>query len=284
MSENIEPVNQAQKAKAGEDVSVDPATFESMYKIVPVEVNEVSANLAAENVKDGEEIFGYPRQNVEGVVKLFENGLDSTDEIIGYHGTSLETLQTILKEGVLPGAMLQSDTSYPYDPKDSLFFFPVKEKFQDHYLAHKFQDHNEAAKAVEIYSKLLAGAHYILSELGIGTKNWEEVNLAKSLIIGFPGYTEDEELEALEFFSKNGVTKEQLIKIAEQGTERKGVVLGLKKSILEIYSPTNYNQRAPDLSIVVTGGLSLEHLAGIDPLGQQEWDFLVDLQKAVAKK
>lgn len=234
--------------------------------------------------EDRGEILGYPRENLELAVKLTEQGLNS-EHIVGYHGTSLEALQEALKSGSLRGAMRYDvKIDGPKDPEHSLFFFPIKEKFEGHPLIHKFHDDSASSEGAEMYAHLLASAHFILTELKLGISDKLAVEHAKNIRLWEDSGFHFEDKEAIEFFLSKGIDRKSLMQLAERAAKRKGVVLGIKDTVRDLYELTDPQQNEGDLSIQIPEGLPLTNLAGIEPLSQDEWDFFLKMQGELRKQ
>ncbi len=244
---------------------------------------KIGADLA-KNIENQGEILGYPKVHVEHVVALIEKGLNS-ENIIGYHGTSLEALQEGLRTGLFRGAMKsEGELGSVVDDEHSFFFFPIKEKFESHPDVDKFHTDSESSEGAEMYAHLLAGAHFLLSDLNLGINDKVAVEHAKSIILWQDSLFNIDAPEAIKYFTDKGIEKKDLMKRAERAAKRKGVVLGINALVKDAYELTDPLQGEGDLSVQIPEGLSLENLAGVEPLSQDEWDFFMHLQGELKKE
>jgi hypothetical protein len=255
-------------------------------------IQETAASFAGidvgprKNTEKHGEVLGYPEENAEIIVALAEQGLNS-ERIIGYHGTSLEALQEALKTGSVRGAMKgESQVGEMVDPEHSFFFFPIKEKFEGHPDVEKFRSDRESSEGAEMYAQLLAGAHFLLKDIGMGITDKAAVEYAKSIILweGFAFNFSANATDAIEYFKGKGIEKRDLMKRAERAAKRKGVVLGINDTVKETYQLVDPQQDEGDLSLQIPEGLPLNALAGVEPLSQEEWDFFMELQGELKKK
>ena len=201
------------------------------------------------------------------LIDIFDLGLDGED-VIGYHGTSLESIEYLIENGHLPGA-----TEDIILRRGDLYFYPRKKMFQEHHLAHTFFD-SEAIEKTEEFASIIAQEHYLMKHLGLDMNDQSMRRLAKGMLL-----FDMEQEEAYEELGKMGFSPEQLDEALEQAEERSGIVLALDKKILQHFNPEDGDENEGDLKINCPDGLDYSYFSGLKPISDQEWDFFENLRK-----
>lgn len=215
------------------------------------------------------------------LLRLYKNGLDTSD-CVAYHCTSLETIQTMIVEGIIPG-YTESTNKNPELPQhgDVYFmprvgFFPF-EKLESLPGPFEFENEKYYPKNFEELSKLndIAQTHKFCSLLGLSIAKYrfaamfymdETTDGARTL----DGKDAEEKLRLL-------FTDEQLARAEKVAKKRKGIVLGLKRDALKKYPPSPGDLGS---DIRLSGGLNglpIDIFSGIKPLGKEEKEFLDSL-------
>lgn len=207
------------------------------------------------------------------LIELFERGLDDEDAI-GYHGTSLESIEYLIRNGHLPGGTFENPPKHEVQPGD-FYFFPNKAKFPEHPLASTFHDADTAIDKAAIYAQDIAEEHYLMKKLGLDFSNMKLRNAARWVT---EGYTVDSET-CYRLLLAQGLSKGNLDRAIKEARGRKGVVLGLGPSMIEQHLPMEGDKGHGDLKIHLPAGLDISFLSGLEPIGQQEWDFFEKLQQ-----
>ncbi len=218
------------------------------------------------------------------LLDLFEKGLDNKDEGIGYHGTSLEAIEQLLVSGKLIGRTTEDKLLRRYNLGD-ISFFPVKTKFPEHPLFSTFLDDDKIIGEAAGYAEDNARAHAFLKLVGLNNvpemyEHGKQVSFC-SWRFGREDYFPfmKDEKESVHAFLKRGVSICQIREAFLKTRHRKGVVLGLSEKILEFYEISGGDKGEGDLVIKARGGLDYCFLCGLEPLGEEEWDFFERLQK-----
>lgn len=211
-------------------------------------------------------------KRIEFLIHLFENGLNS-ENIIAYHGTSIQAIDQIIRGGVLRGS--RYDDKYS-DPKGHLYVFPTLDYLKQYSPEYKIAFPEEYSKLEERaggYAGDRAREYYLAEKLGIDMVSESGRDDLDEIL--FAGLTS--ELRQKYFAGGQLSEPEKLFKEMET---RKGVVLGLHKDLLEKYQIKHDGKQQDDgWYIDVKNGLDYKLLCGIEPLGQVEWDFFTDLKK-----
>ena len=207
-------------------------------------------------------------ERIKHIVQLFETGLDSED-CVGYRGTSLESMEYIVNNGVLLGRL--------YGASREIYFFPFKSKFQNHPLRDTFPDEHDVIERTSQYAGQNAESHYLIRLLDLDIENAKDY--VESLMLSEGDYFMD---EILKKHPKLGFRRSNLLKIIHEAEKRKGFILGLNSKVLQSFKIMgSCDIKEGDLKIVCPNGLPYKYLSGIEPLGQEEWDYLVKIQNSI---
>ncbi len=221
-----------------------------------------------------------------------ERGLENDDqEIVAFHGTSLETLHEVLRTGRFVGTT-QNDTAHKIDGKSVPVFsvFALNSptaREASHTDDEDFEMH--LVKEARDYATTIAERHAFLRELGIPIS--ERYNLLDLNDICFGRGDKcilDEDM-CDEFIEKAGtrvpgvtLTKDQIRAAIIRAHTRKGVTLGFKKALFQDFPVYQVGKETNDESyeavIHCPEGIPLSYLIGVDPYTKEE---LQELEKAV---
>ena len=141
-------------------------------------------------------------ERIKHIVQLFETGLDSED-CVGYHGTSLESMEYIVNNGVLLGRL--------YGASREIYFFPFKSKFQNHPLRDTFPDEHDVIERTSQYAGQNAESHYLIRLLDLDIENAKDY--VESLMLSEGDYFMD---EILKKHPKLGFRRSNLLKIIHE--------------------------------------------------------------------
>lgn len=218
-------------------------------------------------------------ERIRALARFLETGLDDEDHTLGYHGTSLEAVMRIVESGKLEGGLQIWHAHLEHGPKPGdLYFFRRRAYAADYPRAGDVLDDEEAIKSAEIYAAMLGRAHRFLAylELPFNVETIEEAHK-----IFDPSGIEPK--HARQFFLDRGIDTARLRKAEHTAEHRKGIVLALHTNLLRSYTvlPTENTDPKwpPDNKIHCPDGLSYRFLAGLEPQGQDEWDFCKQLQQ-----
>lgn len=195
----------------------------------------------------GAAAVGYGIENARTLAAAFERGLDRRADIMGWHGTSLEAMESALRHGVLlPSPVAHGMAS----AGSSVFYFPVDEQRDfTAYVPGKFVN-NGRPRAVRTAISHLASY-------------------------------DPEGGEALATLASWGTSRERLVQVTKEAQGRKGVLIALSLSATADFPNLDGDRPGWDRRLVVPGGLPLSAIAGVDPLGDQEFTFFEQLQTQV---
>jgi len=215
------------------------------------------------------------QQRIARVVELFEKGLDDTEDCIGYHGTSLEALQYLIENGHWPVSNLEGF----YGDTPGISFYPRKSQFSTFdLLGVNFPDEKYMAKEAANYAEQIARSHHLLRLLNLPIDDDAMEDNARNIANNSPDDARDPEKE-YRFFLEIVKDKKILDEAIAKAKKRHGVVIGLSKSALG--KGTVQHGDPGDLRILTPSGVDLSFISGIEPMGQEEFDFLKNLQRSL---
>ncbi len=203
------------------------------------------------------------------VAELFEAGLDSED-VFGYHGTSIEAMQKLAETGRLPNG-----GRHP----GRLYIVPMSNKL------NPFTPREDA----ESYADWNAKKHFIRSYLPFEPTAEDMENLSEYCSSNMGGKMREVDYQILdakgeirrliEKCEKNGLGEDQLVKLRRKAKSRKGVIIALSNSLSSDFELKSQENVPKECYIEVPDGLPIEYVTGIEPVGQYEWDALAKMQK-----
>ena len=221
-----------------------------------------------------------------------ERGLENDDqEIVAFHGTSLETLYEAFRTGRFVGTT-QNDTAHKIEGKSVPVFsvFALNSptaREAPHADDEDFEMH--LVKEARDYATTIAERHAFLRELGIPISERYNLPDLDDVCSGRGGNCFLHEDMCDEFIEKASVrvpgvtlTKDQLLAAILRARARKGVTLGFKKALFQDFPVYHVgketNDEAYEAVIHCPEGIPLRYLIGVDPYTKEE---LQELEKAV---
>lgn len=195
----------------------------------------------------------------------FQRGITSTD-CLGVHGTSLEKLQYMCRNGVLPGKQNSGEARFS---KGDIFFDRVKNGIIS------INDMDDVA----YYAKLNGGQHYIMKTLGMNFSDERDYSVA----LGFLGQSKyiDQNKKFVELIKKRNWDLELVKNVVSEAEQQKGVILGINISASNNYKTLNKDNHDLEMDgsrLVTNGkGLPFGFILGIKPLGERETQFIQSL-------
>jgi len=175
----------------------------------------------------------------------------------------------VIHELFLPGRL----SPFPGFPNKygDLWFYPAKSKFINHPLLHTFHDESEITEKTELYANSCAFEHYFLKAFNLDFNDTVVMDDVIGLLIASP-YSS----AAFKRFVESGIKRSDLVKTIRESHKRKGVVFSLKEELLHDFTPMDGDKGEGDLKINCPDGLPIRFLSGLEPLGQQEWDYFTE--------
>jgi hypothetical protein len=185
------------------------------------------------------------------ISELLTTGLDG-ENIIGYHGTSIEAIWYLAQKGNLP-----ANGRHP----GKLYFYPLQD-----------EDIEKQQYEASVYSRWNAWKHYIIQKLPF-TPNHEDICNFRDI--------ELEELPHLHAQCKaHNISEQQIARwLGEALEERNGVIITLSHQVTPVFDVKIPSQNEKyERYIDVPQGFPIQYIAGIEPLGQYEWQALQKFQ------
>ncbi len=218
--------------------------------------------------------------HIKRLMELFELGLGNTRRTIGYHGTSIESMQYLIRTGHLPGAVGENIAASPENSwlpqKGDLYFYPLKSKFPgyDPDISKYFPDETHVIDSVVGYASDIAESHCFLMKLGLGLDNLEYNIGARNLMCGM---FRNEIREFKEKLISIGINNADIDQAVKEAKKRKGIILGLSTTLLRQYQPKDGDKHEGDLRFTFPKGLDYKYISGLEPLGEEEFNFFKNL-------
>ena len=192
------------------------------------------------------------------IVRLFEKGLDDGSSI-GLHGTSLEAILHLSRYGRLPNTGRETD------------------KFYFHLL--QSQEFNPVLEEAKIYAKWNALNQYLKQKLPFEPDPEE---LASIRLVD-----EFEELPKLaEQCKRHGITEGQINRWIDEfeHSNSRGVVISVARRLAKDFKIEKGEGNPLERYVRIPSGLRLDYIRGIEPIGQYEWDKLIEIQDRLTQR
>lgn len=220
------------------------------------------------------------KERKEFLVKKFEEGLDDPN-IIGYHGTSIQTVKYIEEFGGLPGSEnSRLSTSTEGVPELSIFYLNSEHKDKVKFrIMKQYHKNDELLAAASSYASTIAERHYFYEQLGIplDSQIWPG-DLMYS-------YSSNDYEELDEIAKKYHITREYIIQALKntKKADPQGVVLGILPSALENHEwlETTEGGELAEIVVKIPEGFSYKFIGGIEPQGQTEYEYFTKLQSQI---
>lgn len=212
-----------------------------------------------------------------------------TNDCVGYHGTSMEAIEYLITHGSLPGVTHEHAKGleigeFYFIPR--LDYFPKNHPFFRKYPSWKEPtsqsntgDDKKLQNAAH-YATNIAETHYFLRRLGIDFSADDYYLVARRLFhaIAYPfsPFSADR-LTFLNRFEQMGYTRSELLTIIREARQRKGIILGIKHTVLSNFDIQPGNDEYNDVKIYIPEGLSFEFISGASPQSTPEQDFFSHL-------
>lgn len=222
----------------------------------------------------------------KALVRLFESEFDDEEHCIGYHGTSLEAIEYLIKNGGLPGNTMGGPGKLQNMP-GTLNFFPIDERFQKQFAGKlvtlKEAGEDDPVHSIDKYAENAAFIHRALSilDLPISNPNFYSALLQLHGTLTAMVDRESKLKEDLASAAKiTGKSKKEIMAAVNKAKARRGIVIGLHQKIIDSGLKIGLGDHDEgDLQIHLTAGLTPDLISGLDPLGKEELDFFLKLQK-----
>jgi len=235
----------------------------------------------SEELKPRELRFDPETQRKRYLVDMFEKGLSDKRNTIGYHATSIESIQYLIKSGHLPVAQVEElfgehDAGLPQ--QGDLYFVPRKSKFLNYNpdVVKFFPEEDRISTQMEVYAREIGSVHSFLTALNLTVGNSEYRDGAQTLVSGMHRYQAREFRELLHSL---GITDEQIDEALIEAKERHGVVLGLRSSLLKKHKVKDGDIGAGDMRINIPSGMDYRSISGIQTFGRYEHDFFLKMKQ-----
>lgn len=220
------------------------------------------------------------------VHELFAHGLESKETALGFHGTSWEAIEELLRTGALPPSSSKNLKGVTH-AAGRVYFHLTPQALPKHPLVHTFRKtHQEVIHEVEGYAEDIARTHAFMKALGLdlGDRSFTDARAAASQM------GRQRRIRSLERFFSDlnashhykrlrglGITDEEIRRALEIAATRNGIVLSIRRSVMDVFKIAEGDKDNGDLSIVCPDGLPVEHISGLEPMGDFEYEQLDQL-------
>ena len=215
------------------------------------------------------------------LVSLIKGEIDKRETVL-LHGTSVEAALSLLENGDLKPEpqFVDSRDSLDLLSKDYLYVFPNPQKLRGHklYCIYKSLSWEEDIfDAALRFSQENAYSHYIVSKVGFWPRNINSISLLSkkeaSEMSDFGTYRRRIK-DYLSDLKEKGFSRKQALKFLEEARERKGVLLGFSKDILELHIEVSDAVADESARLYTPNGLEGKYVNAIVPLGDMEREEL----------
>ena len=199
------------------------------------------------------------------------------DDAVAMHGTSIQSVEILLNTGILPS----SDNRWKHlrpeimcDYKDGcLYLVPNKCKFEQFPFYEELQNPKRLWEDVLFYAKFCASRNYIINNLG-----FELSDDPSAYITGDGWYYpcgEGEKPPLLIDAEEYGLTETEFRQVLEDSVNiPSGVIVYMSDKLFELPITSECDT---EITVNVPGGISLEYVLGIKPLGDYEAEVLTKI-------
>jgi hypothetical protein len=216
-------------------------------------------------------LLSAPPERVAALLKTVRDGLSNKAQIVAYHGTSIETVKNLLRTGYLPPDIRAT--------KKGFFVAPiVTTKDSNGRTVRRFSD-KAAIKTTGVFARSAARGAEFFRLLDLDHDSILKIKAEFDNL--WPITLADE--DAISSFAHNlNMPIENVANALRSSRDHAGVTLALNKRIFEDFKTEADGQNG--IFVEVTSGLSLDYIVGIQPLGEEEWEFIEALEAAMKNK
>lgn len=221
--------------------------------------------------------------------RIFEKGI-SPGNSIGFHGTSLEALQQARLDGYLNARQEGNSKKWYFfpnleHPKIQELIREKKIEVKEGILPEEITEdpRNQAWEGAKQYADIIARRHRFLKTLKLDIEIYDDLVLGMT----FPRKTNKKMLQKLgrydeaiyERFRKLGISDRQVDAAAEKAGEARGVILAISPKAPDKLKTENADGVDEGLRFSHPKGIDLKFIIGIEPLGDEEYQFFEALQR-----
>ena len=203
-----------------------------------------------------------PERRKERILELYKAGLDKTENTVGYHGTSVEALEFLIKNGNLAGATTLKDSQ-----RRELHFFPVNGMEEMIPGLEEFGI-DQAIKEVESYASMNAVQHFLIKSIG---EKLDDKKMVEDYHNYGPINNKSSEIE--NYLLDRGLSDSQKQKLTRESLKLKGVIISLNRKILQGNVELGSDVFKNSALVNIKGGVTLDMINGIHTEGEREKDF-----------
>ncbi|MDP1722553.1 MAG: hypothetical protein Q8L37_05070 [Candidatus Gottesmanbacteria bacterium] len=201
-----------------------------------------------------------PSPIIDHIKNQYRTGL-RPDGCLGYHGTSIQTLQNVLETGVVPGVTgKENPTRFNRPHNGDLYFWPSD---------YEELDQNAIALAAS-YATAIAQSHALLQLLKLDATHDTYARAARNILRDSPEF-QNEYMEMLGVSLDPSALQEYM----RQAMQYKGVVIGINSYAQLKYHVVDVEPDDDGCRLETNGeGLPYHFIHGIEAMGPMEREFL----------
>jgi hypothetical protein len=206
------------------------------------------------------------QERIRFLVNGFKSGMEN-DKIVAYHGTSLDVLKGVIKNGKLQGGIGGHEIHERNILPPQLSVVLKDSAVESGWLKRHADD--PALRFASEYAEGLSRAHATAAYLGFEPTD-ERFRGA------FHGGG-----DRVALIESGVVTEEDLTDAITQAKKYNGVVLGFHKDVLKdfkIRARGKHHEKGEEV-IICPDGINYKYIIGLEPEGQIEWNFFENLEK-----
>ncbi len=184
-------------------------------------------------------------------VELFENGIAETP--YAWHGTSIEAIIYLAGHGRLPAEGTLGDSFY-YAPEAA--------------------NPGEQERHARVFAEHEAKYRFLLSRLPYDPADKQTLKFSEPVDVDFDDIVVPEGVT-------HGITPRTMELLYYEAREYKGVLIGVTEAVTQYGEITTAIE--DERYAIIPEGLPIDHITGIEPLSDHEWDILTILQESLQK-
>ncbi len=185
-------------------------------------------------------------------IELFENGISETP--YAWHGTSIQAIIYLARHGKLPAEGTLGDSFY-YAPEAA--------------------NPGEQEQHARVFAEHEAKYRFLLSRLPYDPTDKQTLKFSDPTDVDY------EEIIIPEAI-KHGMKPRTVELLYYEGRQFKGVLIGVTEAVAAYGELTTAIE--DERYAIIPDGLPIDHITGIEPLSDHEWDILTGLQEDIGKE
>lgn len=204
-------------------------------------------------------------QRIDYILELERRDLDLTDNTLGYHSTSIESLFYLVRYGFLPG--ISVDEEHLIDKPGDLYYVPRN--------LRPAWNETEALEDIRQYAQRAAVKHYLLTRFGLDwvDKDGFFAEIASDIVNG----NKFADWLLPQIHSTFGISPGPLMKAITRARKRHGVTFSIDMSSLQAHSIRPGDEDLIEMVLECPNGFEYRYFNGLVCQGELERRYIEDL-------